>query len=897
MKSIKKKYRERLLVREEQWPPISGEKLINLQLVEADKKEGFRGGLPQHGAGGEKIKRTPILYDDLFRVEEGKKPVRKVLVEGNGGMGKTTLCTMLSEGWAEDKMLTQFDCVLLLPLREQSVVQAESLPGLFKLLHSSENIRTSVVSELEESEGEKVLIIADGWDELEESKRSEKSFLYKLFFGDVLPFASVLLTSRPSASALLHSLPSVDRLVEVVGFNQEDIKQYIESEFEKCPEKAPGLIEQLDNNPLIQNVCTVPLNCAITCNLWHTLDQELPSTLTELYTQIILNVILRDVKKKFPDFPIGLSLSNFDSIPSQLEPFWWLTCKFAFEALSNDQLVFTEEELASFFPEGLDSSQKILCFGLLQSARSLLPVGHGLSFHFLHLTFQEYLAALHVVTLPTEEQLEVVRTNGKSSRFATVWRFFFGLGSKKQGSCIGQVSRKVVCLDANLVDTFLSLSDGKSRPLFPVDRGLKILKCHCALESVNDSMSSKAAKNIDGQFGYSNKTPHDCVAVLHVLSHTSHCRSVRIDLSGCGLSDKLLKRLTDLLFSASGELKVVELHLGNNKLTSNGISDLFTRASAAFSSLEQLSLKNNSIDGDGVNSIVTSLMHTSCKSLIVLSLSHNPLGVSGMQALERAVISGEIVNLQCLFLSNTLTDDADINAALITTCLRPITSHCPHLRYLDLSENNLGVPGAVALGEALPLLTDDIFLYLNNTMLDSEAIIAFTDCVKKSVPISNESLIQPKGSWSQSDGSCSSSSGKLERLDLSGNNIDDDGVAAFLEQVPHLFTSLERVYLDRNLVSDGMVERLEECLKINKEVSCYSVEQWMCFLVLNTVCASYLFSNVIVTVVSIHCTCIICVRSRIKLLIPYQLLILVCVDRHVMSFYIVLIMYEEFNRS
>ena len=434
--SIKKTYKERQLVIEDQWPPVSGDKLINLQLVEADKKEGFRGGLPQHGAGGGTIKRTPIVYDDMFRVEEGKKPVRKVLVEGNGGMGKTTLCTMLSEGWAEGKILTQFDCVLLLPLREQLVSSAESLSDLFKLLHSSKRISSSVIDLIEESGGEAVLIIADGWDELEKSKRSKQSFLYKLLFGRILPFASVLLTSRPSASAPLHSLPSVDRLVEVVGFNEENIKQYIESEFEKCPEKAFGLIEQLGNNPLIQNVCTVPLNCAITCNLWHTLDQELPSTLTELYTQIILNVILRDIKKKFPDFPIGLSLNNFDSIPSQLEPYWWLTCRFAFEALSNDRLVFTEEELGSFFPEGLDSSQKFLCFGLLQSARSILPVGHGLSFHFLHLTFQEYLAALHLVTLPTEEQLEVVSSNGESSRFAVVWRFYFGLGSKKQGSCI-----------------------------------------------------------------------------------------------------------------------------------------------------------------------------------------------------------------------------------------------------------------------------------------------------------------------------------------------------------------------------------------------------------------------------------------------------------------------------
>ena len=815
VESLRETYRERQLVTEEQWPPVRGDKLINLQLVEADKNEGFRGGLPQHGAGGEKIKRTPILYDDLFRVEEGKKPVRKVLVEGNGGMGKTTLCTMLSEGWAENKMLTQFDCVLLMPLREQLVSSAESLYDLFKLLHSSKKIRTSVVNELEERGGRGVLIVADGWDELEEANRSKHSFLYKLLFGRVLPFASVLLTSRPSASAPPYSLPSVDRLVEVVGFNEDSIKQYIESECEKYPEKDSGLIEQLDNNPFIQSVCTMPLNCAITCNLWHTLDQELPSTLTELYTQIILNVILRDIKKKFPHFLIGLSLSNFDSIPPQLERFRSLTCKFAFEALSNDRLVFTEEELGSFFPEGLHSNQKFLCFGLLQSARTLLPVGHGLSFHFLHLTFQEYLAALHLVTLSTEEQLEVVRTHGESSRLAMVWRFFFGLESKKQGSCIGQVSKKVVCLDEKVVDTFLSLSSVDN------DIKLKLLKCHCALEAKRDIVSSRVAKCIDGQFGHSfisiAHTPHDCVAVLHVLSHTPHCHYVCIFLGGCGLSDKLLRRLTDLLSSAGGELKVVQLYLGNNKLTSNGISDLFVRASAAFSSLEQLSLHTNSIDGDGVSNIFKSLIHTSCKSLTLLSLSHNPLGVSGIQALERAVVSGILVNLIWLYLSNTLTGHADANGALITTCLRPITSHCPHLDRLDLSENNL---------------TNDILLDLDNSMLGSEAIIAFTDCVKNSVP---KSLIELMGSWSQSDSSCSSSSGKLYWLYLSDNNIDDDCVAAFLKQVPHLFPYLRCVSLDHNPVSDGMVERLKDCLKINEEVSCYIVEQWMCFLVLNII--------------------------------------------------------------
>ena len=88
---------------------------------------------------------------------------------------------MLAEGWAKGKILTQFDCVLLLPLREHGVSSAASLTELFKLLHSSERIRTSVIEELEEREGEGVLIIADGWDELSCRKSFENVLSLQTF--------------------------------------------------------------------------------------------------------------------------------------------------------------------------------------------------------------------------------------------------------------------------------------------------------------------------------------------------------------------------------------------------------------------------------------------------------------------------------------------------------------------------------------------------------------------------------------------------------------------------------------------------------------------------------------------------------------------------------------------
>ena len=708
VEGLKEVYKERQLNCEEQWPPVSVEKLVQLHLVEAVKKEGFRAGLPQHGALDDKAKRTAILHGDLFKVEECKKPVRKLIVEGNAGIGKTTLCTMLSEEWASGETFTQFNCIFLLPLRDHLVSSASSLSDLMTLYHPDETVCRSVVQQIKRTRGKGVLIIADGWDELSEEKRSKNSFAYNLLFGRLLPLASVLLTSRPSASASLHSLPTVDRLVEVVGFSNENVKQYIESEFEKCPEKASSLIHELNSNPLIMNVCSVPLNCAIVCNLWHTLDKMLPRTLTELYVQIVLNIILRNHKKSFSESLI--SLTSFDSIPEDVRDFFWLACKFAFECLSRDKFVFLEDEIASLFPKNLHSRDKFLCFGLLQCARSLLPVGQGLSFHFIHLTIQEFLAALYLATLSSEEKIKVCEAHGKNDRFAMVWRFVFGLGCQKEGS----YSRKVVCLDDKVMDLFLKVL----RTLFKS----RLLLCHCSLESSSNSTGSRIAKQINGQFKqFSESIAHthfDCAAVLSVVRHTSKCSDMAVNMSDCGMTDVLLNELTNILSYSNGELQLKELSLKGNKLNSKIINELFTGASAAFSSLQSLSLNDNNI-----TDITPQIWYGN--HLVVVSLSDNPLGVSCVQSFETAVQAGVLVNLEELHLSNTLPDDPDVNGALLASLLRSILYFCVKLRNLDLSKNNLGVPGANAVGELFTRKWRDIELDLSGTKINAEAVASF----------------------------------------------------------------------------------------------------------------------------------------------------------------------------
>ncbi|XP_064400738.1 NACHT, LRR and PYD domains-containing protein 3-like isoform X2 [Halichondria panicea] len=827
--SIRRKYRERSLNREEQWPPVSGERLINLQLVEAEKKEGFRAGLPQHG-----VPKTPILHGDLFRVEEGRKPVKKLIVEGNAGIGKTTLCTMLAEGWAEGKILTKFDCVLLLPLRENRVSSATSLTELFKLLHSSERIRTSVIEELEEKEGEGVLILADGWDELSEENRSKVSFLYDLLFGDVLPFASVLLTSRPSASAPLHNLPSVDRLVEVVGFNEENIKQYIASEFEQFPEKASSLIEQLENNPVIQSVCSVPLNCAIVCNLWHTLDQELPRTLTELYTQIVLSIIFRNVKKQFPDCPIGLN--RFEDIPSNLQDTFWLICEFAYECLLLDQLVFSEAELSSRLPEVGD---KLLCFGLLQSARSPLPVGQGLSFHFAHLTIQEFLAALHLATLSNQDKRKVVEAHADSDRFDMAWRFMFGLASKCRASC----SDQVISLDDNLMDQFLV---GKKFD--------NLSLCHAAYEASDHDLARKVGNVMSVRYLFYThfSTPFDCVAKFYILRHAAQCNNMVIRISNCAINDKLLNELTDILLKAKGGLQVKELSFQQTKLSDKGFTCLLKRASAAFTKLDHLSLCHNNL---------TDIMFSfSGMNLTRLDLSHNPLGVSGIQSLETAVQYGALINLKDLSLSNTLTDDTDVNGALLTTLLQSIASHCANLVELRLSYNNLGLSGFCSVVKNFPLRIK----LINLAHTDLTTSFHLESQILSLHPNSLTTMILSGSNFSGNVGtlllatflqafqslewfSCSSCSltstdiillihhlksanvicsKKLFRLELRNNHIGDEGVMALTECIPELFPSLGGFSIDHNQfniilhdnpVSEDLLLMCNEQLKVIQE--------------------------------------------------------------------------------
>ena len=814
--SIRLKYKERRLNREKQWPPCKSEKLVRLELVQSE-------GLPRgRDLEDKRIKRISLAYSNLFKAERGKKAVRKVLVDGDAGIGKTTLCTALSEDWGNKKLFTQFRLLLLLPLRQKRVASASSLSELLSLLHSSEAVRAVVASYIEEGEGENVLIVADGWDELSEVERREESFLYELLFGEQFCLMSVVVTSRPSASGPLHRLPCIDRYVEVRGFNKDNIKEYIQCEFDSEEAKAGGLLEELESNPIVESVCSVPLNCAILCHLWRNLEGALPTTMTELYTKIIMNVILRNIRK-IPEYSQIISLSQFDDLPvsESLQQWWWCLCELAFRALEKDKIVFSHEEFIAFLPQGLPFNDKLLCFGLLQRCESILEVGLGVSFHFLHLTFQEYLAALHLARQSPDTQIQCCQNLARVPRFHMVWRFFFGISKFWSTACA-----------TALKEIFSHITDD-------------LTLYHCSFEAQGTAICAEIQESLHmhSSIFFIAYNSYDCSAIVHIIANTQKNDDVSISFSHCGAGDRQIRALADALASKKGKLQVRQLHLDGNMLSDACVSYLFLKAFQSFLSLVELDLSQNRIESEGVKSALAVLSRSSVRDKGVSFFLHdNPLGISAMNELRNAIVTSKgHLMLNALVLAGSLTDNEHTNAEWLHSFEQSLSKSIIRSGELSLSRNRLGILGAKALGKIIPqdfpiprnirTPNECFYLDLSDTMLGDEGVAAFTEsiagvCIFSSLNLSDNG-IQSTGLNHLAD--CI----HQERLDvkwfiLNSNPLRLEGVVALCRMLQSDVCRLVSLELSGcELTTAGSKDATIDSLACNQPLTCTNVGQFI----------------------------------------------------------------------
>ena len=360
--------------------------------------------------------KVPVDSDKLFNVDTFDNDRQVILVEGVGGMGKTSLAYQYAKKWAEGSF-SVFDAVVLVRLRvlnEHDIREVDHILPHLLFLASDKQMPSEMIkhffSEL------KTLFILDGWDE---TPTSIHNIILKSL-QSVSPLTTILITSRPDFSLNLHNLAN---RVEILGFTKNDIHNYFKAALESqlsSDSKVRSACDKLSDHfcryPEIESCCYVPLNAAILAYIYLCREQILPITRCQLFQELVLCCIVRELKTRQPDRVLG-NVSSFEDLPVDLKEQLYKLSKQAFEGMIDNKIVFTQKELTS-----------LSTLGLLHSVQGFGSIGRKLvTCNFIHLAVQELLAAYFISQLQPSVHSKQFKNLLKINHMFPVLQFYSGL--------------------------------------------------------------------------------------------------------------------------------------------------------------------------------------------------------------------------------------------------------------------------------------------------------------------------------------------------------------------------------------------------------------------------------------------------------------------------------------